>query len=493
MILPILLLACGGKSEPAPIEGDFSIFYSHSVAGEIEPCGSPKNPMGGLPRRASVIEQARQESSVAVVDGGDLFWRGGALSDLRLSQQREKARLMAENMSSLGWDAWVPGESDWTLGVEFLQGLIRSYSLPVLAGNLRCGDTQYPGHRLVERDGRRIGFVGVVDYTLDGCVVEDPVEAAQEAIDALAEPDVVVAVFHGSAQLDGNVLGAVDGIDFFLNGHSGRSMANPKKVHDAFFVGSGPKGKKIGRLDLYWKSGNGPWIPQGEEGVVETRIERYRVIVERTQKSLEEATKKNVIERLEKRSKHYKEQIATLEKEIQSKNQSSSSRRFRNHLVSLDAQVADHPATKKMLEDSKERIGVLAKASAGTSRVDHLPFLGSETCRACHVPQYEQWKATPHASAYATLVADKRAMDSECFACHVTGAHHPKGPQLPTSVGLLKDVGCESCHGPGQAHLAQPVGTMQAVAAEDSCVDCHDGIKDEGRFDPATYLPKVRH
>ena len=39
MILPILLLACGGKSEPAPVEGDFSIFYSHSVAGEIEPCG----------------------------------------------------------------------------------------------------------------------------------------------------------------------------------------------------------------------------------------------------------------------------------------------------------------------------------------------------------------------------------------------------------------------------------------------------------------------
>ena len=60
--------------------------------------------MGGLPRRASVIEQARQESSVAVVDGGDLFWRGGALSDLRLSQQREKARLMAEKKCITGED-----------------------------------------------------------------------------------------------------------------------------------------------------------------------------------------------------------------------------------------------------------------------------------------------------------------------------------------------------------------------------------------------------
>ena len=449
--------------------------------------------MGGLPRRATVIEQARSESTVAVIDGGDLFWRGGALSDLRLSQQREKARLMAENMSALGWDAWVPGDADWELGVDFVQGLIRSYSLPILAGNLRCGEMSYPGHRLVERDGRRVGFVGVVDYTLDGCEVGDPIKAAREAVEALGDPDVVVGVFHGSSQLDGKILNAVAGIDFFLNGQSGRSMANPKKVHNSFFVGSGRKGKKIGRLDLYWKGNDGPWIPQGEEDAVEERISRYRVIIERTQESLKDATDPKTLERLKKRAEHYQEQVKKQTELLADKGQSGSTRRFKNHLVGLDSKISDHPATKTMLEASKERIDSIAKQSADTSRVGHLPFLGSETCRACHIPQYTQWKETRHASAYATLVADNRAMDSECFACHVTGAHHPKGPQLPTSVGLLQDVGCESCHGPGQAHLAQPVGTMQAAKAEQSCVTCHDGIKDEGRFDPDTYLPKVRH
>ena len=37
MTLLALLWSCGG--ETAPAEGDFSIFYSHNVAGEIEPCG----------------------------------------------------------------------------------------------------------------------------------------------------------------------------------------------------------------------------------------------------------------------------------------------------------------------------------------------------------------------------------------------------------------------------------------------------------------------
>ena len=37
MTLLALLLSCGGDSAPA--EGDFSVYYSHNVAGEIEPCG----------------------------------------------------------------------------------------------------------------------------------------------------------------------------------------------------------------------------------------------------------------------------------------------------------------------------------------------------------------------------------------------------------------------------------------------------------------------
>ena len=58
----------------------------------------------------------------------------------------------------------------------------------------------------------------------------------------------------------------------------------------------------------------------------------------------------------------------------------------------------------------------------------------------------------------------------------------------------LAHVGCEACHGPGRAHAAAPtqVHPTRSPALE-TCTSCHDGVRDEGRFDPAAYLARVGH
>ena len=41
---------------------------------------------------------------------------------------------------------------------------------------------------------------------------------------------------------------------------------------------------------------------------------------------------------------------------------------------------------------------------------------------------------------------------------------------------------------------ADPGGVdMVSSPSESTCITCHDGVKDEGRFDLSTYLPKVQH
>jgi hypothetical protein len=106
------------------------------------------------------------------------------------------------------------------------------------------------------------------------------------------------------------------------------------------------------------------------------------------------------------------------------------------------------------------------------------PFVGSSACLGCHPAQFAQW----------------RSMDLDCFACHVTGAQDPRGPGHPSQVGVLRNVGRESCHGPGETHLAAPVaGTIQRRAERSTCEQCHDGEQDEGRFEWETHLPKVQH
>ena len=120
-------------------------------------------------------------------------------------------------------------------------------------------------------------------------------------------------------------------------------------------------------------------------------------------------------------------------------------------------------------------------------------FAGAHSCVPCHRPQHLQWSTTGHASAYQSLMDEKRHMDQECYSCHVTGAGHPDG-QRPADVGPYRDVQCETCHGPSRAHTLDPVGVKPIkVPTKETCVECHDGVRDEGRFDWASYLPRVSH
>lgn len=453
--------------------------------------------MGGLSRRATLIEEGRENHPVAVVDGGDLFGKTAIVSSALLQQSQEKARLLMGAMSMVGLDAWVPGEADWALGREFVLNLVKTHDVPLLAGNLKCGEEWFPGHRVIERDGRRLGFIGVVEEGPAGCEVSDPVQAAAAAAAAMGQVDLLVGIFHGDAELDGRVLDVVPQIDFFFNGHTGRSQANPRQVKSSWFLGAGQRGKYIGRLGLEWTGQEGAWVSAGEQSTIETRMERYKTRVETTQKALKEAKDEKEIAKLQRRILHHQTQVDKLGKEIGNMQRSAlSGRRFRHSLVDLGSSLENHAATEAMVLETKTRIEAMGSNELGLEASgwsSTLPFVGSAVCESCHPAQTAQWKTTAHAHAWETLVADKRSMDADCFSCHVTGAHHPEGPKLPTEVSGLTDVGCEACHGPGQAHIGRPVGTMKALDAAVRCVDCHDGVQDEGRFDAAVYLPKVQH
>jgi 2',3'-cyclic-nucleotide 2'-phosphodiesterase (5'-nucleotidase family) len=87
-------------------------------------------------------------------------------------------------------------------------------------------------------------------------------------------------------------------------------------------------------------------------------------------------------------------------------------------------------------------------------------FIGTARCKSCHSDAYDVWKNSKHAHAYQTLVDAKhpsmRQYDGECVVCHVTGFTYKTGYTDENTTPRLKDVGCESCHGPGSAHANDP-------------------------------------
>lgn len=165
----------------------------------------------------------------------------------------------------------------------------------------------------------------------------------------------------------------------------------------------------------------------------------------------------------------------------------------------IDHYVADHLTPK----------AVQARRAAlvdGTASRDLLAFaegrnLGAEACKECHPASYDHWKASPHARAMEVLVREQKADDVGCARCHATAK--AAGPP-PTHMGgfrVEESVSCESCHGPGEAHVAAGGGTdtierlgddCPVCVIEAVCTSCHVQSWDPD-WNLETDLPRVRH
>jgi predicted CXXCH cytochrome family protein len=93
-------------------------------------------------------------------------------------------------------------------------------------------------------------------------------------------------------------------------------------------------------------------------------------------------------------------------------------------------------------------------------KYDPDQYAGSETCQACHEDQFKYFSKTAHS--------------------HLVNVSSWKG----------KVVGCESCHGPGKAHvesggdksLIRSFKNMGAKLSSETCLSCHAGKEEHNSF-----------
>jgi 2',3'-cyclic-nucleotide 2'-phosphodiesterase (5'-nucleotidase family) len=210
-----------------------------------------------------------------------------------------------------------------------------------------------------------------------------------------------------------------------------------------------------------------------------------------------------------------------------------------------DDRVAQHPILKQLQEYAQQLKDENYLAKYPT--VDHalqlkypnlkVSYIGSEQCIKCHGVEGQIYHGSKHSHAYEALetVARKptlRQYDGECVSCHVVGFGLNTGFKSEKLTPQLRGVGCESCHGPGSLHAADPnnkdyysflsewkagkrdaklpdVATLEAVVAGTKklteieqtlvnrismnlCQKCHDPDNDP-HFRFEKYWPKIAH
>ncbi|HHO53664.1 MAG TPA: hypothetical protein ENK18_23030, partial [Deltaproteobacteria bacterium] len=346
---------------------------------------------------------------------------------------------------------------------------------------------------------KSIGLVGVTLGSVEGCEVGDPRAALEAGAAALqGSVDVILGLIPASSDQELSRLIGSDPLPLQLavDARGKLPVAGADRRGGALFVGAGSRGKALGVMRLGLESPRSPWVVEGMKDKLEERRARMQDRRATAEESAARASDEAVRKRFEGQIASYDKQIQKLEAAIASAG-TARGNTLRLEQIQLDRTIRDHAATQELVDAAKEAI----TTSGGSDPrrfvpriVEAGPYAGGAACVACHKEEHSQWSRTGHARAWNALVAEERALDNECWSCHVTGAGQRGGPTAPASAGGFRDVQCEACHGPGRAHVAAPEQSKPVRdPAIEVCTRCHDGERDGGRFDPAAYRAKVVH
>lgn len=252
---------------------NLTILHTNDQHSRIDPIpddGRKYGGMGGMARRASLIEQIRKEEpNVLLLDCGDI-WQGTPYFNFFGGELEYKL------MSQMKYDAATLGNHDFDNGLKGLEKMLPHAQFPFLSANYDFSKTilknQFAPYKIFEKQGIKVGVFGL-GIELAGLVSQsnyaqtvylDPVATAREMVQELRENqkcNLVVCLSHlGYKYDDGKIddvtlARQVEGIDLLLGGHTHTFLDQPEVVrhvsgHETLVNQVGWSGIFLGRLDF---------------------------------------------------------------------------------------------------------------------------------------------------------------------------------------------------------------------------------------------------
>ncbi|MBI5017061.1 MAG: hypothetical protein HZB55_16440 [Deltaproteobacteria bacterium] len=404
-----------------------------------------KNPLGGLAKKSYLVrELQRKGQAVVLLDGGNLLFGKTLLKDLERPQLTLKASKIVEAYNAMGLDAAGVGPMDFADGLESLLRLLKDAQFPVVCSNLVWKDTGSPVFRpqiLVQRGGLSIGLVGALDPAVkieglgrDAAKVRvQPIyQSVRKAARLLrGEGADVVVLLSAIDPKKIRVLATNGGdVDLFLGGDPKDKLMIPYRVKNALVAGSSQLGKYVGHVEL----------SRGADGSLDLKHAFVPMKLNRP----EEPKVKRIVD-------SYYRAVA----------------KFRTE------------GSRMYVKENEEAVNLAH---------DKPVYASAEECKACHRAQYDRWRASRHARAYAAL-PDAARRQMECVECHVTGFGKWGGFDGVTKAPDLTGVQCEECHGPGSSHPAT-ASVRAGEAARSVCRKCHTRSRSPD-FNAREYLSRL--
>jgi hypothetical protein len=467
---------------PAQAERHFTLFYTAETHGTLEPCGCTSDPLGDVARYASVVRAARKTGEVLLVDAGGLSYPEGGAAPRERAGNELRAKFLASELGKLGLRAVGLADTDVAAG---------KVAAPArLAVNLEPASGPAPAPSLLQSvGGVRVGVFGVVDPTVAsalGAKAEEPVAAARREADRLrkAGAEVVVAL----APVDRPVarrLAREAAVDFVVLGRQvAAGMPRADAVSHAFILAPADELQRVGRVDVVLR-GAGPLADAGGPEATELRKAELARELARLDGELADWAKagsSGADPAFVAAKKKEREDLAAERTKLGAAPWAppAAGSYFTNRLVPLSRAIPRDPAIAAAMRALDAQIGKvnLAAAAPPPPPEPGRPFyVGMDKCVSCHKKADAFWRTTVHAGAWKTLVDVGKQADYKCVGCHVTGYGEVGGTSLGHTQ-RLENIQCETCHGPGSAHVAakglEDPPAVQRHVSSPVCTNCHN-------------------
>jgi len=471
------------------------LYVVSDLAGALEPCGCQKDMLGGVDHLGGLVakESASGIKDAVLVTVGPTFFMDETIKPERLEQDGWKAEAIAAGLKSCGLGAVTPGKNDWAGGAKMMGKLRDASGAPFVAANL-SGEASAAIVKEVVRDyaGVKVAFLGVTlpkspKGAPEGLVIDDATKALSAAAKKARADGARVVV--GLAALErGDAIRAAEAVPEldvlaigspFSEGEANDNPKPPRFVGPVLVVQPSNHLTRVSVVDLFVRDNgrfsDGSGLANAAEVTdLDTQIDDLQKRIVNWEK--DPTVPKSDIDAQKKRLAAMKDKLAKAK--VPPPTPTGSFLRYQ--LVDVRDTLGKEPQATAAMKAYYERVNAFNKDKFKDKKAPPPPkgeayYVGQENCSPCHTAAFEVWKKVGHSHAYKTLSDAAKEFNLDCVGCHVTGYDKPGGSTVTDLLSPdLKNVQCESCHGPGSKHVVDPTSNSLASEPEEQvCVGCH--------------------
>ncbi|HXW54033.1 MAG TPA: multiheme c-type cytochrome [Myxococcota bacterium] len=482
----------------------FALVFLSNVEGYVEPCGCTPDPLGGIARFAAVFRKIGDAFSqnIALIDTGNLLFDSLTRNDADLCQDNARIDLLLSTMVDLGLKSVFLGPYDRARGTKYSDNLWQKYALTYLAPLGQIGPRPSPWSHvnIVHGEDFDISIMGVeLSEKKSALELRKNIENGVKDISKNRRNKATIVISQMPLSLTKEVFSLLPGVDVVIQSQSASfSIARPERLGE-----NGPILVEGGRQNQYLtvltlenlsKRTTKPLKLDIREFERKEKAELLTSRISSLQKQIEHAEGAR-LDFLNERIELAKNEYAALNREDYSAALTEPGVVFT--ALALTRKIEADRAVNKSLITYEKNVPFLVKQCEANlkcpkSDAHEARYVGANTCKACHAQAFVVWedavftrkaldeaghtvtRSIGHSKAWQTLLDGNKDQDRSCVGCHSVGFMEKGGYCKVSEVASLKNVQCESCHGPGSLHAQSgDKNFIRRQVTEQTCRGCH--------------------